>query len=98
MPDLILRSTSELIGPYVRKGPIIRSSDLASAVQLARQNRGVKRFQAARELGVSPRELEKAESSVHAAFRLRKRMMEKFVGVTLDGPYYRIVPVSGNEG
>jgi ribosome-binding protein aMBF1 (putative translation factor) len=72
-------------------GHYVSTRDLSDAVREARRLNGASMEQAADALGVSADKIDQAESQPYRAlFKLRRKMLERFAGYTLDGPYYRI--------
>ena len=74
-----------------REGELVSLRGVSSAARQARERKGLSQEEAARRLGATMPQLQQAENQPHRSlFNLRKRMLERFTGFTLDGPYYKI--------
>lgn len=75
----------------INDGDYITLRDITRIVRRARNESGLSENQAAQELGVKVRSVKQAEGQPHRdMLRLRRRILERFTGFTLDGPYYQI--------
>lgn len=80
-----------MFDPRFEDGQYVRLSELPHMAQRARQASGLSYQQAAQDLGTSEVQVEKAESQPYRSlFKLRRRMLERFTGYTLEGPFYRV--------
>ncbi len=75
----------------IQEGDYISLRDIARIVRRARSEQGLSENQAAQALGVHVHSVKQAEGQPHRdLLRLRRRILERFTGYTLDGPYYQI--------
>ncbi len=71
------------------EGRLVSHRELAQVVQQAREQQGLSPEQVASTLGISPKAVRHAEEQpLRHCFRLRRKMLERLTGYTLDGPYY----------
>ena len=72
-------------------GQLIKRTDIPLLVKELREQHGLSTEHVARDLGVPEPSVAQAEGQPHRAlFKLRKRILERFTGYTLDGPFYRV--------
>lgn len=76
-----------------RSTRLVAPKDLGEEIRRLRALAGLSADEAADRLGVDVETIERAEgSSFGLMVRLRKHMLERLTGYTIDGPYYRIRP------
>lgn len=72
---------------------LVAPKDLGDEVRRLRARTGLSADEAAARLGVDVETIERAEgSSFGLMVRVRKHILERLTGYTIDGPYYRIRP------
>lgn len=77
--------------PSFQSGRLIKASDLSEVVKEVREQEGLSHRELADALRITEPAVHEAEKqSQRARFRLRKRIIERYTGFTLDGPYYRL--------
>lgn len=76
---------------FFEDGQLIKRTDIPLLVKEMREQKGLSTAHIARDLGVPEPSITQAEAQPHRAlFKLRKRILERFTGYTLDGPFYRV--------
>ncbi len=75
----------------MREGEAVTGEELARLAKQSREQAGKTRQQAADELGVSWPSIFQAEEEPHRSLvELRRRMLERYAGFTVEGPVYRL--------
>lgn len=75
------------------QGRFVTRRDLPELAREVREAQGLSPQEAAHAMGVPADVIEKAEAwPYRALFKFRRRLLERYTGYTLDGPYYRLRP------
>ena len=83
------RAKKDTLAVDLTEGQLVSLGELARAVRQARVQQGLSPEQVAHSLGTSLKAVRHAEEQpLRHCFRLRRRMLERLTGYTLDGPYY----------
>ena len=80
----------------MKSGQKVSAAGLAVLAKQARERAGKTRQQAADEFGVAWQSVFQAEEEpARSLYRLRRRMIERYAGFTVEGPFYELKPRSG---
>ena len=76
---------------YLQDGNLISVSEVGDVARMAREVAGLTPAEAAALLDITSQELHQAEyHRARRMLKLRKQILERFAGLKLEGPYYRL--------
>ena len=77
-----------------RRPTLVPLRDLGAEVRRCRQRHGLSHAEVAARLGLEEAEVVRAESTRSGTMvRTRKAILERLAGCTLEGPFYRVLPL-----
>ncbi|OZC01327.1 helix-turn-helix domain-containing protein [Rubricoccus marinus] len=77
-----------------RRSKLVSPHELSAEVRRCRQRQGLSRADVASRLDLDEADVVRAESHRWGSMiRVRKAILERLAGCTLEGPYYRVRPL-----